>query len=456
MLCHLSCRACIFLSVFLATQAFAADQMVWTEYPEFGVALGQGYNLLEDRPATGTCVDFVPVQDPSQSVQYRFDEVTSNTDVRSVTNISASGSMKMAILKATARLSFLSDESFKLDTQKFLLTANVANSSLFAAPSIDFKKAGEVVGQAPKDGSPGKDYSMNTKIKLKDGNDNLNSEKCGQGFVAAIISGASLDAFLTMTKSDAESLSTISGGLEANIGGVFSVNGDFSQKQTSSKIQANTSVSVFKSGGSGGQIAYDLAGLKAAVAGMPVEAATTPKPIRIAILPYTFLDKAPEAKSYSAMLVEQAVAAYFLLTDVFHNTQSVIDSYQHFSEYAAPGQPLYIKQTLKSYVDLNARSLLAANRLSKVLSLCQEQLIATNRTLANLPNDIAESAAQDLAAGAIGVVPSQENKRHEIGQIPDVASIGPRVDDLFAKAESSLSTSAKTEKLSSKFGTRLS
>src|SRR5690606_20915319 len=107
--------------------------------PQAGVVLGQGYNLLTDSPSTGTCVNFRAVQDPSQQISYTFDEVTSKTETMSKLDISASGSLKMAILNASASLNFLTQEEFDVDTKKFLLTANVVNSALFAAPSYDYK-----------------------------------------------------------------------------------------------------------------------------------------------------------------------------------------------------------------------------------------------------------------------------------------------------------------------------
>lgn len=420
-----------------ATAAAADDKIVWVEYPESGVVLGQGYDLLEDRPATGTCVDFVPVQDPSQSMQYRFDEVTSNTQVQSVTNISASGSMKMAVLKATAKLSFLSDEKFKLETQKFLLSANVINSALFAAPSVDFKKGGEVVGGKTKENPAGKDYSDSSKMVLKSDASIFDAERCGQGYVGAIVSGASLDAFLTMSKSDAESLADIKGSLEADIGGIFQVSGSFGQKQTSSSIQQNTSVSVFKTGGQGSQIAYDLAGLKAAVAAMPLEAATTPKPIKIAIVPYQMLDKIPSQQTYSAELFSQAVAAYFLVSDVFQNTGSAIDSYQKFSEAATAKQPLFRKD-LHTYVDLNGRAMKSANQLSQILVMCQAAMVKANKSL-NDSDAKSNAAHAQLLATKVGVDPEHEKRPPWLRAV--TMAQGSSVDEKFIDAVRVLTTS---------------
>lgn len=380
--------------------------------------MGQGYNLLEDRPSTGTCVNFVQIQDPSQSVQYKFDEVTSNTQVQSITNISASGSMKMAILKATARLSFLSDESFKTDTQKFLLSANVINSSLFAAPSADFKKGGEVVRPAGLQASQQIEYLTRSKISMKDETDALNVEKCGQGFVAAIVSGASLDAFLTMTKTNANSLAEIKGGLEADIGGIFTVSGNFQQKQTSAAIQQNTSVSVYKTGGTSTNIAYDLAGLKATVAAMPLEAATSPKPIRIAVLPYEYLDSMPAKKTYTAALYGQAVAAFFLAKDVFQRTANVIDKYERLSEEPRAQQPMYLKD-ISHYLELNARAMKRTNQLSTILQSCQEDVSEANRALWPSNSNGAAQTSGVSFVQAFGVTPSNEGQQRMGGFRPN-------------------------------------
>lgn len=428
----------VFLSL-IACDAFADENLVWVEYPESGVVLGQGYNLLEDRPATGTCVDFVPIQDPSQSIQYKFDEVTSQTQVQSTTNISASGSMRMAILKASARLSFLSDETFKLETQKFLLSASVVNSSLFAAPSVDFKKGGAVVRQPAGKSDDNKDYGTYTKIAMKSDSDRLNVEKCGQGFVSAIVSGASLDAFLTMAKTDATSLANVKGSLEADIGGIFTVSGNFEQKQTSASVQQKTSVSVYKTGGNSSKIAYDLAGLKASVLAMPLEASTSPKPIRIAILPYEFLDKLPEKKSYTAQLYGQAIAAFFLAKDVFQRTASVIELYDGLSDAPAEGQPFFIQDDINTYLLLNSRALTSTNRLSTMLELCQGEVARGNEALGADTSGASAGAVTIKLFSALGSLPSNEGQRPTTRELNNLGAISQALDAEYSKFSSALS-----------------
>ena len=306
-------RHCIlFLAFYLIPQStiFANEQITWMEYPEAGVVIGQGYNLLEHKPTHGTCVTFVPIQDPSQEISYRFQEVTSTTDIRSQLNISASGSLQMAILNASARLNFLSDETFHLDTKKFLLRATVTNSSLFAAPSVGFKKGVLILGSD----SPAAQYVSDHRfgsIELSQVEDRFNTSKCGHGFVAAIISGAEIDAFLTWNRTDANSLANITGGVEANIAEIFSVRGSLESRQQSQSIKESTSVSVFKVGGSSGKIAYDLDGLKSSLNQLAIEASTLPKPIRIGVLPYSSLSSDPVASNIQAEVFQDAVAAYF-------------------------------------------------------------------------------------------------------------------------------------------------
>jgi hypothetical protein len=403
------------LAVFaiMAVPSIASSQgnnIVWIEYPESGVVLGQGYNMLEHEPTYGTCIDFVPVQDPSQEISYKFEEVSSTTDIKNKLDISASGSMKMAILKATAHLNFLADEKFRLDTKKFFLRATVTNSALFTAPSVSFKKGATVLGQEEADAN----YVAENRtgaIEIPGAGDQFNVSKCGHGFVAAIISGASLDSFLTWSKSDADSLAKITGGLEANIGGIFTVKGSLESRQQAHNIQESTSISVFKSGGAGGSIAYNLDSLKQSLSNLTQEATTVPKPIRIGVLPYSALNQAPPGHDVNALIFQDAVAAYFLAKDVFDNTSAVIDEYFNFSSTEKPAdadirrREALVVFDIEGYVDLNQRAMNTANELSSFLSLCKDALTDSINELPENPGDGEDAADEILASLLLGSAP---------------------------------------------------
>ncbi|MBY5456872.1 hypothetical protein HFO89_10920 [Rhizobium leguminosarum] len=366
--------------------AAAKESIVWLDYPDEGVVLGQGYSLLEDRPTYGTCVDFVPIQDPSQEVRYKLEEVNSHTEVESVTNISASGAMKMAILQATARLSYLSDEKFSTDSTKFWLSATVTNSALFAAPSIDYKAGGSIPRTGDSDLA--EKYGSVRTITFKDEKDKGNVSKCGQGFIGVVVSGAALDSFLTFSKANSDSLAQIKGGLEANIANIFSVSGSFEQRQKAISTQDSTQITLYRYGGSGGEIAYDLAGLKRTVSALTSEAASTPKAVKVGIVPYSSLDQEPGAMGLDAQRYSRALAAYFLDIDVVSRTGDYIEAFfdRQSSELPVPAPskagaaPIYMSE-LNSYVELNAKALKAANGLSHMLSLCRDEAASQNRQI---------------------------------------------------------------------------
>ncbi len=395
------CLAVMLGGFFGTSSASAQEDIIWLDYPASGVVLGQGYDTLGDRATYGTCVNFVPVQDPSQEVRYRLEEVNSRTELLSVTNISASGAMKMAILKATARLSYLSDAKFSSATTKFWLNATVTNSSLFAAPSVDFKQAVQVLGKN-SDGTP-IDYSKFHRIEFKFPNeDKDNISKCGHGFVGVIVSGAAIDAFLTYSKADTDSLALIKGGLEADIAGIFSVSGSFEQRQKAVSAQDSIQISLYRYGGAAGTIAYDLAGLKQSVSALTTEASTAPKPVKIGIIPYSALSVAPEAAGLDAQRYSAAVAAYFMTVDVFNRSGDYIDSYFDYlsnpmdADRTKGGAPIFLAADLKMYVDLNAEALQEANRLSRILSLCKDEATAHNMRVSEA--SIGGSATFDVAA----------------------------------------------------------
>lgn len=387
--------------------------IIWVDYPEEGAVLGQGYDLLKGQVTYGTCVDFVPIQDPSQSVSYRFEEVNSSTEVVSKTQISASGSMKMAIINASARLSFLSSETFALSTSKFMLNDTVTNSALFAAPSLDYKKGGFIpaaaLGSATQGSqSPAEKFSKVSAISIKQGESLQNITKCGQGFVAVIVSGAAIDSFLTMSKQNADALASIKGSLEADIASVFKVSGSFEQQQSSKKAQDSTTISVFRYGGSEGKVAYDLEELKKSLADLVKDAATAPKPVKIGIIPYTRIDTS-FLSGYGAVTFAEQIGAYFLAKDIVDHTVDTLRLMQDTPEQPKAdrvpgGRPLLFASDLRPYEELNYRALRLANRLSIMLSLCREDATAANDSLSQTDSATraARETVQQAAARAFG------------------------------------------------------
>ena len=449
--------------VSVETHASDANDLVWVEYPQSGVVLGQGYNLLTDSPATGTCVDFRAVQDPSQQTSYRFDEVTSKTETMSKLNISASGSLKMAILDATASLNFLTQEEFTVDTKKFLLTADVTNSSLFAAPSFDYKLGAKnlvpFVGNnfvdnpesetptgtppAPVQGQPEQAGPARTSISFKEDHFKEDIEDCGHGFVAAIVSGASVQAFMTMSSEDAKSLTDIKGSVQADIGGIFSVSGSIESKQKHNSLVTRSNVSVFKSGGAGGPLTVDYEKLKTSLLNLPKEASTTPRPLRIGILPYSALSKLNQTNDVTALFFKKAVSAYFLALDVFERTSSVIDDNFSAQGLAGPArrQPFAILP-FDTYLQTNTDALRLASDLSATLVLCRDEAIADAK---KPPSDPARQAWQQSFAALQRVNPKQAIAQPLGGATPQSdAQRAQTLSDSFDSAITSLQSATRT------------
>lgn len=377
------------------------DDLIWIDYPEQGVVLGQGYNLVTDEPTQGVCVDFVPVQDPSQEVSYRFEEVTSHSTINSSSRIHASGSLKMALVKASAKLDFYSKENFSIDTTKFLLTADITNSALFAGASFGYKQGAGLanVASIPEALRKGATDSIlraaapanaaeNVGVKFKNAALRNNIKHCGQGYVAAVVSGAEVDAFLTFSKSDAEAVAEIKAGIKATIGGIFSVSGSFAQNQQAIERNERTEVNVYRSGGRATAFAYTVDALRTSLQQLPVDAAAHPKPIRIAILPYSKLDDSPLSGGLVAADLLDGIAAFFLVRDVVEESNSIAEWYRGYTEdqlgsaatdsAVARNVPIFL-HPLDTYIELSDRALALNRELSTALRLCQVELQEANR-----------------------------------------------------------------------------
>lgn len=377
------------------------DDLIWIDYPEQGVVLGQGYNLVTDEPTQGVCVDFVPVQDPSQEVSYRFEEVTTHSTINSSSRIHASGSLKMALVKASAKLDFYSKENFSIDTTKFLLTADITNSALFAGASFAYKQGAGLanVASIPEALRKGATDSIlraaapanaaeNVGVKFKNAALRNNIKHCGQGYVAAIVSGAEVDAFLTFSKSDAEAVAEIKAGIKATMGGVFSASGSFAQNQQAIERNERTEVNVYRSGGRATAFAYTVDALRTSLQQLPVDAAAHPKPIRIAILPYSKLDDSPLSGGLVAADLLDGIAAFFLVRDVVEESNSIAEWYRGYTEdqlgsaatdsAVARNVPIFL-HPLDTYIALYDDALALNRELSAALRLCQVELQEANR-----------------------------------------------------------------------------
>ena len=273
----------------------------------------------------------------------------------------------------------------------------MTNSALFAGPSFGFKRGATIPGIAdlPDELKSTALASLQssvgaqdkpTGVKFKNEAQRNNIRHCGQGYVAAIVSGAEVDAFLTFSKSDAEAIAEVKAGIKASIGGIFSVSGSFAQNQQSVERNESSEVSVYRSGGRAAAIAYDLDGLRTSLQQLPVDAAAHPKPIKMAIMPYSKLDDSPLSGGRRAGDLLDSIAAFFLVSDVVQETGSIIDWYRSYdsdgiaTDPAADRSrlvPLFLNP-LSAYVMMNDDALALNRQMSKALALCQASLQQSN------------------------------------------------------------------------------
>jgi len=485
-ICPTSPRHAAWLLPVTATLALVAshsaaqsrDDLIWIDYPDQGVVLGQGYSLVVDEPTQGVCVDFVPVQDPSQEVSYRFEQVTSHSTINSSSRIHASGSLKMALVKASAKLDFYSKENFSIDTTKFLLTADITNSSLFAGPSFAYKQGATIanVSNIPEAVRKGAVDSIlraaapsgsaeNVGVKFKNAGLRNNIKHCGQGYVAAIVSGAEVDAFLTFSKSDAEAVAEVKAGIKATIGGIFSVSGSLAQNQQAIERNERTEVNVYRSGGRAADFAYTVDALRTSLQKLPTDAAAHPKPIRIGILPYSKLDDSPLSGGLEAAKLLDTIAAFFLIRDVVNETNAITNWYRSYTQDQLGAEatdtavvrsvPIFL-HPLDTYITLNDRALTLNRELSAALRLCQAELQIANR----LQDAYSAALSTERVALALEALPDGRGSTIEIAvdqsraldgtggplSLAQAAAEGARNDTVTQAFFTALQSSAETER----------
>lgn len=284
------------IALLFSANVTAAEEIQWFPYPETGVNLGQGFDLLTGAPTPGSCIDFEPNYDDGLSTSIAFTEINSFVDTMSSMQISGSGKLSLALLEASASLRLANESRVTRSFQDVGVNARVFLGASYVAPTIDTKYPADGDGSTLPEGGEGVPAITFTDLALDEWpglGDAATSDEvsaftiCGSGYVSTVISGVELNAILSTEDSSYDDNASFAGELRAKIlGGLATIQANVegtSEAQTEfQSIRVNAQIT----GKSDYAIPLNGDALQAFIRDLPKDLEGNARPILIAVTPY--------------------------------------------------------------------------------------------------------------------------------------------------------------------------
>lgn len=373
-----------------STSALAEDSIVWLPYPEDGITLGQGFDLLSNRKTSGVCVQFVPVEDGGLETSYFLSTLNSFSDVLSSMNISASGALDMStVLTASMQLGFANRIRTTKTNDKFLFNANIQRGALYTSP----QRSSKLGARHPFE--EGTSIDQEATVDFRDDLPNSRLDmvtQCGHGFVSAIVSGVQLNTAIDTSTVDSKTASTFSGSLKLDVlGGLITGSGSVEGESEEKNVLNKSSITSYIKGGERYSLPRDIPELGEFVHNLPTLATEQPRPIKIAITPYSALSARGDAANVSvladASTLRPLVYAYFAVREARHRIAELLDDWGAIEErrlFVIPGK-------LKLFQEMHELTLLMS-RTQELLRFCQSEFSKQNINAAIIASQKVRSA----------------------------------------------------------------
>lgn len=340
----------------VATDASQAFPVATFPYPDSGVRIGQGWDSFLERGTAASCVEVAEVHLEQDSFQTSVEQIQSSFELatRSTTSVSAS----FGGMGGGASASFSTSKSRKInsDDQNFLFSFESASGSTFAVapdsvgtehtspsePSIKALNAlkGENSQQsfiATLASRPPKIDDGLIKLTKRASELLKNSSEfrrvCGDGYVATIHRGVSIQLLLTQKYHSREEAESLSAALSAS---GYGASGNATYKTSTKKLTSTNSLNyrVFQEGG----IPFKPVPLADPSAGKFFDVNTilpqsdylvaNPRAIRVVIVPYVNLAGFPQNSELNSTPNNLlALGDYYLaLKDIYNLAGDILNS----------------------------------------------------------------------------------------------------------------------------------
>ena len=362
-------------------------------YPDEGVDLGSGWDALEARKTSGSCIALaksqrIPPQDSAAHIRRIVDRFTLDKALDVSVEMKMQGFLGFG---GSAKARYSDNLALSSEKTSFLLSAWVANEAEYVEP-----RAGEA-----------EIYLLPALVELKRTNPAGFRARCGDHFVTSLWTGAELFGFISFESKDEETRQNFSTELEAS---GFMVSGGASFSQVLAKYRSSSSwtMSYFQSGGSGEPLPTTETGFMAAANGLRDSARRAPKRMWIAIRPYSEIKGWPAndpivgpSSDYQWLVVKLAEA-----TKLYDDLETIIRNPRDYEI----GYPL----SMQNLRDLQDRAQTQVALSKQDLEACVRQ---RNRAKCGQAPTTAENTAVVVDVASVPV-PKKSVQDHYISRTP--------------------------------------
>ena len=293
-------------------------------YPvQHGAELGLAWDFLVNQKGFSKCIDFVSTNDNKyQTADVRVQQITDEDilDITLNTSFSASASGSIEIFKASAETSMTLNASHHMASNDISFIAHASITS-------------GIINVSPAEGVSLKGVTLLPDMaKLASTNPTIFRDKCGDGFVASIGSGADLYIsfhFHELTVKDRLELE-YSAKASGGFGDVLSASGSSSLRTTIEKFSRDSKLTVnfIQQGGIIETIPITLEAAREKVQGLAKEEKNGPKPMYITLVPYSELSNWPGYYLVDTSDVRQRAVRYAQrLKSIYFEVMNIRENY---------------------------------------------------------------------------------------------------------------------------------
>jgi hypothetical protein len=249
------------------------------EYPVDGVDLGQGWHREGVGKAIATCIHFAARKDTGQEQSMELSVVTDSSALMDALDVSAEAQFKSIGYSVSGKAQWASDTEVRSSGLNVLVYGKVLNGVAYVAPGDGGSQQGRI------DLTPHyRDLVRRDRVAFE--------QECGDGFVAAMHSGAELTALLSFTETNTATRTAIEAAV-AGSGFGFSAKGSTSIEMQKAASAGTLHMTFYQTGGSGSPIPTSQDGFVSAIERLPALAATAPYNYEIEVQSYRSLPGYP-------------------------------------------------------------------------------------------------------------------------------------------------------------------
>jgi hypothetical protein len=254
-------------------------QTHFVEYPVEGVDLGQGWHREGVSKAVATCIDFTSREDTGQEQSMQLTVVTDSSALMETLDVSAEAQFKAISFSVSGKARYAKDTDVRSNSLNVLAHARVMNGVEYVAPAARGAQQGRIDLTLHY-----RDLARRDRVAFE--------QECGDGFVAALYSGAELTAMLSFDESSTTKRTEIEAAMSGS-GWGFSAESKAMTEMKTAASSKKLRVTFYQTGGSGSPIPTTQEGFVGAIEHLPMLAAKDPYNYRILVQSYRSLPGYP-------------------------------------------------------------------------------------------------------------------------------------------------------------------